>query len=60
MNQDSDKNIGVEIVKASVDDLMCIHDMAEVVFRHTYREILLPEIWNTAGHRAPIPHRQEL
>ena len=60
MNQDSDKNIGVKIVKASVDDLMCIHDMAEVVFQHTYRDILLLEIWNTAGHRAPIPHRQEL
>jgi hypothetical protein len=39
---------------------MCIHDMAEVVFRHTYRDILLLEIWNTAGHRALIPHRQEL
>lgn len=43
MNQDSDKNIGVEIRKASVGDLMCIHEMAEVVFRHTYRDILSPE-----------------
>ena len=31
------------IRKASEDDLKIIHDMAQVVFRHTYREILSPE-----------------
>ena len=31
------------IEKASGEDIMCIHDMAQVVFRHTYREILSPE-----------------
>lgn len=30
----------VEIRKASKADLQVIHDMAEVVFRHTYRDIL--------------------
>ena len=33
----------VEIVKASSSDLKTIHDMAQVVFRHTYREILSNE-----------------
>lgn len=33
----------IEIRKASFDDLMTIHDMAQVVFRHTYRDILSPE-----------------
>ena len=31
------------IIKAGPDDLQTIHDMAQVVFRHTYREILSPE-----------------
>ena len=35
--------IGIHISKASSEDIMCIHDMAQVVFRHTYREILSPE-----------------
>ena len=38
-----DKKIGIHISKASGEDIMCIHDMAQVVFRHTYREILSPE-----------------
>ena len=29
--------------KASEEDLKTIHDMAQVVFRHTYREILSPD-----------------
>ena len=33
----------IEIVKATRDDLQSIHDMAQVVFRHTYRDILSPE-----------------
>lgn len=33
----------IEIRKASKDDLQSIHDMAQVVFRHTYRDILSPE-----------------
>ena len=33
----------IEIVKATGDDLQTIHDMAQVVFRHTYRDILSPE-----------------
>lgn len=37
------KKIGIHISKASGEDIMCIHDMAQVVFRHTYREILSPE-----------------
>ena len=35
--------IGIHISKATGEDIMCIHDMAQVVFRHTYREILSPE-----------------
>lgn len=31
------------IVKATREDLPLIHDMAQVVFRHTYRDILSPE-----------------
>ncbi len=31
------------ITKAGPDDLQTIHDIAQVVFRHTYREILSPE-----------------
>ena len=38
-----DKKIGIHISKASGEDIACIHDMAQVVFRHTYREILSPE-----------------
>ena len=33
----------IEILKATLNDLQSIHDMAQVVFRHTYREILSPE-----------------
>lgn len=33
----------IEIIKASEDDLVTVHDMAQVVFRHTYREILSSE-----------------
>lgn len=33
----------IEIIKASEEDLVTVHDMAQVVFRHTYREILSPE-----------------
>ncbi len=33
----------VGIIKASEDDLKSIHDMAQVVFRHTYRDILSSE-----------------
>lgn len=33
-------NNDIHIAKASSKDILCIHDMAEVVFRHTYREIL--------------------
>ena len=33
----------VRIEKAGSGDLQKISDMAEVVFRHTYREILSPE-----------------
>lgn len=33
----------INITKATGEDIMCIHDMAQVVFRHTYREILSPE-----------------
>lgn len=32
-----------DIIKAGEDDLQKVHDMAEVVFRHTYRDILSPE-----------------
>ena len=34
---------GYEIIKAAEEDLQSVHDMAEVVFRHTYRDILSPE-----------------
>lgn len=33
----------ITIRKADQSDLQTIHDMAQVVFRHTYREILSPE-----------------
>lgn len=33
----------IKIKKASSEDLQTIHDMAQVVFRHTYRDILSPE-----------------
>lgn len=33
----------IEIRKADKTDLQTIHDMAQVVFRHTYRDILSPE-----------------
>ena len=33
----------IEIRKADQTDLQTIHDMAQVVFRHTYRDILSPE-----------------
>ena len=32
-----------DIIQAGPENIMQIHDMAEVVFRHTYREILSPE-----------------
>ena len=31
------------IAKAGAGDMQTIHDMAQVVFRHTYRDILSPE-----------------
>lgn len=33
----------IEIIKATENDLLTIHDMAQVVFRHTYRDILSSE-----------------
>lgn len=33
----------IKIFKATEKDLQTIHDMAQVVFRHTYRDILSPE-----------------
>ena len=33
----------IEILSATKDDLQTIHDMAQVVFRHTYRNILSPD-----------------
>lgn len=33
----------VQIRKAEADDLQSIHDMAQVVFRNTYKEILSPD-----------------
>jgi GNAT superfamily N-acetyltransferase len=33
----------IKIFKATETDLQTIHDMAQVVFRHTYRDILSPE-----------------
>lgn len=33
----------VRIIKASACDIMVIHDMADVVFRHTYKDILSSE-----------------
>lgn len=33
----------VEIRKAGPDDVQTINDLAEIAFRHTYREILSPE-----------------
>ena len=35
--------IDIEVRKAADDELQLIHDMAQVVFRHTYRDILSPE-----------------
>lgn len=32
-----------EITKAEENDLQSVHDMAEIVFRHTYKDILSPE-----------------
>lgn len=32
-----------DIVKAGSGHIMCIHDMAELVFRHTYKDILSPD-----------------
>ena len=31
------------VQKATAEDMMCIHDMAEIVFRHTYCDILSAE-----------------
>ena len=31
------------IIRAAESDMMQVHDMAEVVFRHTYKDILSPE-----------------
>lgn len=36
-------NMMVNIVKAGADSLKVIHDMAQVVFRHTYKDILSSE-----------------
>lgn len=33
----------VEIRKAGADDVPSIHDLAQIAFRHTYRDILSPE-----------------
>ena len=33
----------VEIRKAGADDVPIIHDLAQIAFRHTYRDILSPE-----------------
>lgn len=33
----------VEIRKAGADDVSTIHDLAQIAFRHTYRDILSPE-----------------
>lgn len=33
----------VEIKKAGADDVPTIHDLAQIAFRHTYRDILSPE-----------------
>ena len=33
----------VRIRRAEIEDMMCVHDMAEIVFRHTYRDILSAE-----------------
>lgn len=33
----------IKILKATKGDLQTIHDMAQIVFRHTYRDILSPE-----------------
>ena len=33
----------VEIRKAGADDVPTIHDLAQIAFRHTYRDILSPE-----------------
>lgn len=35
--------IFMRIIRAASEDILCIHDMAEVVFPHTYRDILSPE-----------------
>lgn len=32
-----------KIIKASESELKVVHDMADIVFRHTYRDILSPE-----------------
>lgn len=32
-----------DVIKAGEEDLQLVHDMAEVVFRHTYKDILSPE-----------------
>ena len=34
---------GYKVIRACGDDLQAVHDMAEVVFRHTYRDILSPQ-----------------
>lgn len=34
---------GYKVIRARENDLQAVHDMAEVVFRHTYRDILSPE-----------------
>ena len=33
----------IQVQKAKIEDILCIHDMAEIVFRHTYCDILSPE-----------------
>ena len=32
-----------DIVRADASHIMCIHDMAQIAFRHTYKDILSPE-----------------
>lgn len=34
---------GYKIIRADEENLQMVHDMAEVVFRHTYKDILSPE-----------------
>lgn len=33
----------IRIIRTGIEDIMCIHDLAEITFRRTYRDILSPE-----------------